>query len=165
VLAKVGRLSSTFHHNTLGPMQPSYHKFKEARDLVTRPKSRTTNTATFSFNSQGGGDDLVGRPILSLYMNMEYSMEWELAREIEVQWEPAPGSNCPPQISYGMTWNRTQAAAMGIWWQTTWAMAFILFGINTEKQINDVSWRKSSYGKHTWYTHIGYCARFRQVSK
>lgn len=75
VPAKVSILPSTFHHNTLGPMQSSYHKFKEGRDLVTRRKPRTTNKATFSFNSHVGGDDLAGRSLLGLYMNMEHSVE------------------------------------------------------------------------------------------
>jgi hypothetical protein len=34
---KVDILLSTFHHNTLAPVQPSYHKFKEEEDLVTGP--------------------------------------------------------------------------------------------------------------------------------
>jgi hypothetical protein len=65
-------------------MQPSYHKFKEGRDLITSPKPIAANMATVSFNSLGGGDDLVGRPLLGPYMNMEHSVERELARETEV---------------------------------------------------------------------------------
>jgi hypothetical protein len=38
--------------------------------------------------------------------------------------KPAPVPLCPPQIPHDLTWDRTQAATVGSWRLTAWAMAW-----------------------------------------
>jgi hypothetical protein len=78
-------------------------------------------------------------------MNVEQSVEWELAVETEVLGEnlpqcrcgmriargnqstrrkPAPVPLCPPQIPHDLTWAWTRAATVGSRQLTTWAMAW-----------------------------------------
>jgi hypothetical protein len=56
-----------------------------------------------------------------MMMNVEQSVEWELAGETEVHGENL--SLCPPQIPYDLTWARIRAAAVGSRRLTAWAMA------------------------------------------
>jgi hypothetical protein len=57
-------------------------------------------------------------------MNVEQSVEWELAGKTEVLGgKPAPMPLCPPQIPHDLTWARTRAAAVGNRRLTAWAMA------------------------------------------
>jgi hypothetical protein len=57
-------------------------------------------------------------------MNVEQSVQWQLAGEAEGLGEqPAPKSLSPPQILLDLTWARTRAAAMGIQRLTAWAKA------------------------------------------
>jgi hypothetical protein len=48
-----------------------------------------------------------------MMMNVEQSVEWELAGETEVLEENLPVLLCPPQILHDLTWDRTRAVAVG----------------------------------------------------
>jgi hypothetical protein len=56
-------------------------------------------------------------------MNVEQSVEWELAGEPTSRRKPAPVPLCPPQIPPDLPWTRTRAASVGSRRLTAWAMA------------------------------------------
>jgi hypothetical protein len=63
-------------------------------------------------------------------MNVEQSVEWELAGEIEVLRENLPPLPlCPAQIQQDLTWTRSRAAAVRSRQLTAWAMARPIAGL------------------------------------
>jgi hypothetical protein len=48
------------------------------------------------------------------------------------QRKPAPVPFCPPQIPHDLTWDGTQAAVVGSWQLTAWAMARTQYGVSIQ---------------------------------
>jgi hypothetical protein len=62
--------------------------------------------------------------MMMMMMNVEQSVEWELAEKTEILGEKLPQYNfCPPPIPLDLTWDQTRTVVVGSRRLTAWAMA------------------------------------------
>jgi hypothetical protein len=91
-----------------------------------------------------------------MMMNVEQSVEWEVAQETEVLGKnPAPVLLRPPQIPYDLTRARTRAAALGSQRLTAWAMERPLRSIKAGFELNRCGPRISVYGSTVLLLDLG----------